>query len=85
MKDPVKGEDIKAYIILRKEYQKKITEQEIQDSFIGKQVSEGLAMTKSGNAGPRQFDAITGATETSKALEKILKRGFERYFQVVNN
>ena len=63
----------------------RITEQEFQDSFIGKQASEGLAMTKSGSAGPREFDAITGATETSKSLEKILQRGFKRYFEVVNN
>jgi len=51
----------------------------------GKQASEGLAMTKSGNAGLREFDAITGATETSKALEKIFERGFKRYFEVVEN
>ncbi len=31
MKDPVKGEDIKAYIILKKEYKSKLTEQEIID------------------------------------------------------
>ena len=61
----------------------RITEQNFQDSFIGKQATEGLAMTKSGNAGPREFDAITGATETSKALEKIFERGFKRYFEVV--
>lgn len=61
----------------------RITEQEFQDSFIGKEVSEGLTMTKSGNAGLQEFDAITGATETSKALEKIFRRGFEHYFEVV--
>ncbi len=63
----------------------RITEQEFQDSFIGKQASEGLAMTKSGNAGLREFDAITGATETSKSLEKIFEIGFKRYFEVVEN
>jgi long-chain acyl-CoA synthetase len=31
IKDPVKGEDIKAFIIIRKEYKGKITEQEIID------------------------------------------------------
>jgi len=61
----------------------RITEQEFQDSFIGKNASGGLAMIKSGNAGLREFDAITGATETSKALEKIFERGFKRYFEVV--
>ena len=61
----------------------RITEKSFQNSFIGKQVSGGVTMTKSGNAGPRQFDSITGATETSRALEKILNRGFKHYFQVV--
>ena len=61
----------------------RITEQEFQNSFIGKNASGGLAMTKSGNAGLSEFDAITGATETSKALEKIFERGFKRYFEVV--
>ena len=63
----------------------RITEQDFQDSFTGKQVSEGITMTKSGNAGPREFDAITGATETSKSLEKIFERGFKRFFEVVEN
>jgi len=58
----------------------RITEEEFQKSFIGKRVSGGIRMTKSGNAGPGEFDAVTGATETSRALEKILNRGFERYF-----
>jgi len=60
----------------------RIAEPEFQESFIGKQVSKGLTMVKSGGAGPREFDAITGATETSKALEKIFKRGFGEYFAV---
>ncbi len=38
-------------------------------------------MTKSGNAGINEFDAITGATETSRALVRILNRGFSRYFE----
>lgn len=63
----------------------RITEQVFQDSFNGKQVSNGLKMTKSGNAGISEFDAITGATETSKALEKIFDIGFKRYFEVVGN
>ena len=63
----------------------RITEAEFQRSFVGKEVTDGITMTKSGSAGQREFDAITGATETSRALEKILNRGFGRYFQAVKN
>ncbi len=58
----------------------RITEESFQQSFIGKKVDNGIKMTKSGNAGETEFDAITGATETSKALEKMLNRSFETYF-----
>ena len=61
----------------------RITEESFQKSFIGKRVSDGIVMTKSGNAGISEFDAITGATETSRALERILTRGFARYFELV--
>jgi RnfABCDGE-type electron transport complex G subunit len=61
----------------------RITGEAFQKSFVGKKVSKGIKMVKSGNAGPAQFDAITGATETSKALEKILNRGFKQYFEAV--
>lgn len=57
----------------------RITEAPFQQQFIGKDVANGISMVKS-DAGPSQFDAITGATETSRALEKILNRGFEQYF-----
>jgi len=59
----------------------RITEDSFQQSFIGKRVSDGIRMTRFGNAGISEFDAITGATETSRALEKILNRGFSRYFE----
>ena len=59
----------------------RITEESFQKSFIGKRVSNGIAMTKSGNAGINEFDAITGATETSRALVRILNRGFSLYFE----
>lgn len=61
----------------------RITEVEFQRSFIGKRVSEGITMSKSGSAGPSEFDAITGATETSRALERILTKGFKRYFETI--
>lgn len=63
----------------------RITEDPFQKSFIGKRVSDGIKMTRSGNAGISEFDAITGATETSRALERILNRGFSRYFERKNS
>ena len=61
----------------------RISEIPFQDSFIGKKVSGGISMSRSGNAGETEFDAITGATETSRSLEKLLNEGFRRYFEVV--
>ena len=61
----------------------RITEKPFQESFVGKKVSKGIKMTRSGNAGISEFDAITGATETSRSLEKLLNRSFARYFQTV--
>ncbi len=58
----------------------RITEESFQQSFIGKRVGNGIEMTKSGSAGETEFDAITGATETSKALQKMLNRAFEKHF-----
>ena len=60
----------------------RITETEFQESFTGKKVSDGIRMSRSGTAGPSEFDAITGATETSKALEKILNNGFKSYYSL---
>ncbi|MBN1291674.1 MAG: RnfABCDGE type electron transport complex subunit G [Candidatus Latescibacteria bacterium] len=60
----------------------RITEEEFQNSFKGKVVPKGISMTKSGNAGPGEFDGITGATETSKALVKILNKGLTQYFEI---
>ena len=63
----------------------RITEESFQKSFIGKRVSNGIKMTKLNDAGISEFDAITGATETSKALERILNNGFSRYFEIIEN
>ena len=60
----------------------RISEEGFQNSFIGKNVGNGIHMTRSGNAGSDEFDSITGATETSRAIEKILNSGFENYFNV---
>jgi len=61
----------------------RIAEESFQKQFIGKQIANGIRMTKSGNAGPDEFDAITGATETSKAIVKIINNGLSRYFAVM--
>ena len=58
----------------------RIMEDGFQNQFVGKKVSNGIVWTKSGKAGPSEFDAITGATESSKALARILNSGFEAYF-----
>ena len=58
----------------------RITEESFQQSFVGKRVGNGISMTKSGNADENEFDAITGATETSKALEKMMNKSFEKHF-----
>jgi RnfABCDGE-type electron transport complex G subunit len=58
----------------------RITETPFQASFIGKDAANGLRMVKSGHAGNSEFDAITGATETSRALARLLNRGFQQYF-----
>jgi len=62
----------------------RITEESFQRSFIGKKIGGGIRMTKSGLAGVSEFDAITGATETSRALDRLLNRGFARYFAIIN-
>lgn len=61
----------------------RITDDAFQKSFIGKRVAQGITMTKSGSAGETEFDAISGATETSRALERILNSGFARYSAAV--
>jgi len=58
----------------------RITDEPFQQSFIGKRVGNGIKMTKSGNAGETEFNAITGATETSKALQKMLNNAFDKHF-----
>ena len=81
------GDTIKGFKVVAQEETPglggRISEEGFQNSFVGKKVSGGIRMTRSGNAGTDEFDAITGATETSRAVEKILNSGFERYFEVV--
>jgi len=58
----------------------RIVEDVFQNQFIGKKVDQGITFVKNAKAGQNQFDAITGATESSKALVKILNSGFTAYF-----
>lgn len=60
----------------------RMMEKSFQNSFIGKKVSGGIKWVKTGHAGPSEFDAITGATETSKALTRILNRGFSSFYNI---
>jgi len=59
----------------------RISEDDFQKSFVGKEVSKGIKMVNSGNAGKSEFDAITGATETSRALEKIINQGLDSFYK----
>ncbi len=61
----------------------RISENTFQNQFIGKKVSKGIKFVKSGKAGPNEFDALTGATETSRALALILNTGFSSYYGTV--
>jgi len=58
----------------------RITEESFQKSFAGKKIGGGVKMVKTGQADASEFDAITGATETSRALERLLNAGFSKYF-----
>ncbi len=62
----------------------RITEEKFQKQFVGKKVSGGITYTKNGDAGVSAFDAVTGATESSKALARILNDGFHSYFGTAN-
>ncbi len=59
----------------------RISEDGFQRSFIGKRVGGGIKMVKTGTAGESEFDGVTGATETSRALERLLNAGLARYFE----
>ncbi len=62
----------------------RMSEEAFQKQFTGKKVAHGIAMVKGGHAGASEFDAVTGATETSKALARILNSGFLSYFGKTN-
>jgi len=81
----LKGDTVSGFRIIRQSETpglgSRISEEAFQKQFIGKKVSGGITLVKSGKAGPKEFDAITGATESSKALARILNDGFSRYFR----
>jgi Na+-translocating ferredoxin:NAD+ oxidoreductase subunit G len=60
----------------------RISDDMFQRQFIGKKVSGGIALVKNGHAGPAEFDAVSGATESSKALARILNAGFGSFFGI---
>jgi RnfABCDGE-type electron transport complex G subunit len=81
----LKGDTVSGFRIIRQSETpglgSRISEEAFQKQFIGKKVSGGITLVKSRKAGPTEFDAITGATESSKALARILNNGFSRYFR----
>ena len=60
----------------------RILEPWFQEQFIGKQVKPALhlVINRRGDS-PNEVDAITGATETSKALDRIINSGMSRFFE----
>jgi len=58
----------------------RMTEGWFQDQFKGKKVKPALRIVHGAKAGgPNEVDAITGATETSKALDRIINRGLTSF------
>ncbi len=60
----------------------RIVEPWFQEQFKGKSVRPALRIAHGVKAtGPNEVDAITGATETSKALDRIINKGLTRFFE----
>ncbi len=55
----------------------RITEDEFLRQFKGKVLDPELLIVKSGASGNNEIDAITGATRTSKAVQKIINEDVE--------
>lgn len=80
----LEGEKISGFRVIRQDETPglgaRILEPSFQEGFVGKRVTDGIRMIRTGTAGEGEFDAITGATETSRAIERILNTGLRRYF-----
>ena len=64
----------------------RITESWFQDQFKGKKLVPDLKIVSHKKAeGPNQVDAITGATETSKALERMINNNVRAFYQKINS
>ncbi|MBN1793382.1 MAG: FMN-binding protein [Candidatus Omnitrophica bacterium] len=64
----------------------RIAEPEFQGRFSGKSVQGNFEIVAYAKAKDEsQVDAITGATETSKALERILKNNIARFYELVED
>ena len=62
----------------------RIAEKSFLDRFVGKTVLPQLKMVPEGKAkGPNEVDAITGATLSSKALEKIINDNMKEYLPLL--
>lgn len=58
----------------------RISEPWFQEQFIGKKVKPTLRIVSNRQGdSPNEVDAVTGATETSKALNKIINNGIEKF------
>lgn len=62
----------------------RIKEKEFLDRFDGKRIKGNLEIVPPGKAkNENQIDGITGATMTSKALEKIINTNYNRYLSLL--
>lgn len=60
----------------------RISEQGFLDSFTGKSVSPRVVFIRAGTAhADNEIEAITGATETSRALERIINTNLKHYIE----
>ncbi len=60
------------------------TEPWFQDQFIGKKWRDGFRVVPYVNAeGPNEIDAITGATETSRAIERMINLNLTAFYNTV--
>jgi len=64
----------------------RMTEPWFTEQSAGKKIKPVLHLIAYRKAkGPNEVDAITGATETSKAVDKLLNEGLQKFFAIVGN
>ena len=62
----------------------RIEEEGFQKSFIGKKVRPFFAIVKRAE-GINEIDALTGATETSKSLSKLINNGVQNFYEIIGH